>query len=339
MAIKLGINGFGRIGRLALRAAAAQPERFEIVGINDHSKNADYLVYMAKYDSIHGRFNGTLDVKDGHPIVNGKKVTLFNGGDPSEIAWSECGAEYIIESTGKFTSLEKASGHLKGGAKKVIISAPSSDAPMFVFGVNHPVYSPDMQVISCASCTTTCLAPIAKILNDTFGIDSGLMTTVHATTASQKTLDGTSKKDWRAGRAAAGNIIPSSTGAAKAVGKVIPALAGKLTGMSLRVPTLDVSVVDLTVNLKTPTTYDDICKVMKEASEGAYAGILGYTEDAVVSSDFIGDPRASVFDAKAGIMLTDRFVKVIAWYDNEWGYTSKVLDFVNYMAGIDSAAK
>jgi glyceraldehyde 3-phosphate dehydrogenase len=336
MAIKLGINGFGRIGRLALRAAAARPDRFEVVGINDHSKSADYLAYMAKYDSIHGRFDGTLDVADGRLVVNGKSIALFNKGDPGEIAWRDCSAEYIIESTGRFTSAEQAGAHLRGGAKKVIISAPSQDAPMFVYGVNHNEYHREMQVVSCASCTTTCLAPIAKILNDTYGIESALMTTVHATTASQKTLDGTSKKDWRAGRAAAGNIIPSSTGAAKAVGKVIPMLVGRLTGMSMRVPTLNVSVVDLTVNLKTPTTYEHICDVMKQASAGSYAGVLGYTEEAVVSSDFIGDARACIFDAKAGIMLNDKFVKLIAWYDNEWGYTEKVLDFIEHMAQADS---
>ena len=334
MSIKVGINGFGRIGRLVFRAAVAN-ENVEVVGINDPFIDLDYMVYMLNYDSVHGRFKGEASVSGDKLIVNGKAVSVFACMNPTEIPWASCGADYVVESTGVFTTTEKASAHLAGGAKKVIISAPSADAPMFVMGVNNEKYDKSMNVVSNASCTTNCLAPIAKVLNDNFGITDGLMTTVHATTATQKTVDGPSKKDWRGGRAAAGNIIPSSTGAAKAVGKVIPELNGKLTGMSMRVPTLDVSVVDLTVNLAKPAKYADICAAMKAAADGELKGILGYTEDDVVSSDFIGDARTSIFDAKAGIMLTDKFVKVISWYDNEWGYSNKVLELIEHMAKID----
>ena len=335
MAIKVGINGFGRIGRLAFRAALSKPE-IEIVGINDPFIDPDYMVYMLKYDSVHGKFDGEACAKDGKLIVNGKEIAVFGCMDPKEIQWSSCGAEYIIESTGVFTTTEKASAHFNGGAKKVVISAPSSDAPMFVMGVNHKTYSSDMNVVSNASCTTNCLAPLAKVIQDNFGLTEGLMTTVHATTGTQKTVDSPSKKDWRGGRAAAANIIPSSTGAAKAVGKVLPELNGKLTGMSFRVPTPDVSVVDLTCTLGKPATYDEICKAMKDASEGELKGILGYTEDDVVSTDFVGDPRTSIFDAKAGIALTDRFVKLVAWYDNEWGYSNKICDLIIHMASVDA---
>ncbi|MEG1849158.1 MAG: type I glyceraldehyde-3-phosphate dehydrogenase [Oscillospiraceae bacterium] len=335
MAIKIGINGFGRIGRLVFRAAVAQPELYEIVGVNDPFIDLDYMVYMTQYDTVHGRFEGEVGLVDGKFVVNGKAIAVYNCLNPAEIPWKDCGAVYVVESTGVFTTVDKAKAHLQGGAKKVVISAPSADAPMFVMGVNQQKYSADMQVVSNASCTTNCLAPLAKVVNDNFGIAEGLMTTVHATTATQKTVDGPSKKDWRGGRAAAGNIIPSSTGAAKAVGKVIPELNGKLTGMSFRVPTLDVSVVDLTVNLVRPTTYEAICAAMKAASEGELKGILGYTEDAVVSSDFLGDSRTSIFDAKAGIMLSDRFVKLVSWYDNEWGYSNKVLELIGHMASVD----
>ena len=335
MAIKIGINGFGRIGRLVFRAAIAQPETFEVVGVNDPFVDADYMVYMVKYDTIHGRFDGCVKEENGKLVVNGKAINVYGCMNPEEIPWSECGAEYVVESTGVFTTTDKASAHFKGGAKKVVISAPSKDAPMFVMGVNNDKYDSSMNVVSNASCTTNCLAPLAKVINDNFGIKDGLMTTVHSTTATQKTVDGPSKKDWRGGRAASGNIIPSSTGAAKAVGKVIPELNGKLTGMSFRVPTLDVSVVDLTVNLAKPATYEEICAKIKEASEGEMAGILGYTEDDVVSSDFITDPRTSIFDAKAGIALTDSFVKLVSWYDNEWGYSNKVLMLIKHMYSVD----
>lgn len=334
MAVKVGINGFGRIGRMVFRAAMTKPE-IEIVGVNDPFIDPDYMVYMLKYDSVHGKFDGEVSAKDGKLVVNGKEITVFNCMDPKDIDWKSCGAEYIVESTGVFTTTEKASAHFNGGAKKVVISAPSSDAPMFVMGVNHNTYNKDMKVISNASCTTNCLAPLAKVLNDKFGLVEGLMTTVHATTGTQKTVDGPSKKDWRGGRANMGNIIPSSTGAAKAVGKVIPELNGKLTGMSMRVPTLDVSVVDLTVSLATKTTYEEICKAIKEASEGELKGILGYTDEAVVSSDFLGDPHTSIFDEKAGIMLNDHFVKLVSWYDNEWGYSNKVLDLIKHMYKVD----
>ena len=334
MSIKIGINGFGRIGRLVFRAGIGR-EDIEFVGINDLIA-PDYMAYMLKYDTIHGKFQGEVHSEGDKLIVNGKAVRIFSERDPEKLPWAKVGADYVIESTGLFTTTEKASAHLRAGAKKVIISAPSSDAPMFVMGVNNDAYNPSMQVVSNASCTTNCLAPVAKVLHDKFGITDGLMTTVHSTTATQKTVDGVSVKDWRGGRAASGNIIPSSTGAAKAVGKVIPALNGKLTGMSMRVPTLDVSVVDLTVNLAKGASYEEICKAMKEAAEGELNGILGYTEEAVVSSDFIGDPRTSIFDAKAGIALTDTFVKVVSWYDNEWGYSNKVLDLAVYMYGVDN---
>lgn len=337
MAIKVGINGFGRIGRLVFRAAMAQPEKFEVVAINDPFIDLDYMVYMTKYDTIHGKFNGTLETKDGKFVVNGQAINVYACMDPKEIPWGEAGADYVVESTGVFTTTEKASAHFVGGAKKVVISAPSADAPMFVMGVNNDKYTKDMKVVSNASCTTNCLAPLTKVINDNFGVIEGLMTTVHSTTATQKTVDGPSKKDWRGGRAAAGNIIPSSTGAAKAVGKVIPELNGKLTGMSMRVPTLDVSVVDLTVRLAKAATYEEICAKVKEASEGAMKGILGYTDDAVVSSDFYSDPRTSIFDAKAGIALNDNFVKLVAWYDNEWGYSNKVLMLIEHMSTVDNA--
>ena len=335
MAVKVGINGFGRIGRMVFRAAMTKPE-IEIVGVNDPFIDPDYMVYMLKYDSVHGKFDGEVSAKDGKLVVNGKEIVVFNCMDPKDIDWKSCGAEYIVESTGVFTTTEKASAHFNGGAKKVVISAPSSDAPMFVMGVNHNTYNKDMKVISNASCTTNCLAPLAKVLNDKFGLVEGLMTTVHATTGTQKTVDGPSKKDWRGGRANMGNIIPSSTGAAKAVGKVIPELNGKLTGMSMRVPTLDVSVVDLTCRLAKDVTYDEVCAAMKEASEGELKGIMGYTEDAVVSTDFTGDPRTSIFDAKAGIALTGTFMKLISWYDNEWGYSNKLCDLLLHAAKVDA---
>ena len=334
MAIKLGINGFGRIGRLAVRSAAMS-EDFDIVAINS-TVAPDYMAYKLKYDSVHGVYQGTIDYTDDTLIVNGKEIKIFLESKPADIDWASVGAEYVLETTGKFTTMEKCQPHLDRGAKKVIISAPSNDAPMFVMGVNNEKYDPSMQIVSNASCTTNCLAPLAKVINDNFGIESGLMTTVHSITASQKTVDGTSKKDWRGGRAASGNIIPSSTGAAKAVGKVIPELQGKLTGMSMRVPTLDVSVVDLTVQLVKGATYDEICAAVKAASEGPLKGILGYTEDMVVSSDFLGDTRTSIFDAKAGIALTDKFVKLVAWYDNEAGYAQKTLDLVKHMYEVDN---
>ena len=338
MAVKIGINGFGRIGRLVFRAAVEQPDKYEIVGINDPFVSLDYMVYMTKYDSIHGRFKGEVHTEGDSLVVNGRKVAVYGCMDPKEIPWSECGAEYIVESTGVFTSGEKAAAHLAAGAKKVVISAPAKDkeTPTFVMGVNEDTYTKEMTVVSNASCTTNCLAPLAKVIHDTFGIEEGLMTTVHSTTATQKTVDGPSKKDWRGGRAASGNIIPSSTGAAKACALVIPSLKGKLTGMSFRAPTLDVSVVDLTVRLSRDTTYEEICAAVKEASEGRMKGILGYTNEDVVSSDFIGDPRTSIFDEKAGIMLNPRFVKLVAWYDNEWGYSNKVLDLIGHMAKVDA---
>ena len=335
MGVKIGINGFGRIGRLVFRAAIKNPN-VEIKGINDPFIDLDYMKYMLKYDTVHGQFDGTIEDKDGKLVVDGQEIAVFSCMSPDEIDWAGCGAEYIVESTGVFTTTEKASAHFKGGAKKVVISAPSADAPMFVMGVNNETYTSDMKVVSNASCTTNCLAPLAKVINDNFGIVEGLMTTVHATTATQKTVDGPSKKDWRGGRGAAFNIIPSSTGAAKAVGKVIPELNGKLTGMSMRVPTADVSVVDLTCRLEKPTSYDEIKAAMKKASEGELKGIVGYTEDAVVSSDFISDPRTSIFDAKAGIALNDNFVKLVAWYDNEWGYSNKVVDLICHMAKVDA---
>ncbi len=332
--IKIGINGFGRIGRLVFRVAVDKPN-FEIVGIND-LVDVEYMAYMLKYDSTHGRFNGTVDVKDGNLIVNGQTIRVTAERNPADLKWADVGAEYVVESTGLFLTKESAQGHIDAGAKKVVMSAPSKDdTPMFVMGVNQDKYTSDMVFVSNASCTTNCLAPIAKVLHDNFGIKDGLMTTVHATTATQKTVDGPSMKDWRGGRGASQNIIPSSTGAAKAVGKVIPELNGKLTGMSFRVPTPDVSVVDLTVNLERGASYEEIKRVMKEASEGAMKGVLGYTEEAVVSNDFLGDPRTSIFDAEAGIALTDTFVKVVSWYDNEWGYSTKVTELVEYMASKD----
>ena len=336
MSIKVGINGFGRIGRMVFRASVNHPE-IEVVGINDLCP-ADYLAYMLKYDTMHGQFQGTVESTENSIIVNGHEIPISAERNPADLPWGKLGAEYVVESTGLFLTQEKAAGHLTAGAKKVIMSAPSKDAtPMFVCGVNLAKYTTDMNFVSNASCTTNCLAPIAKVLNDKFGITDGLMTTVHSTTATQKTVDGPSLKDGRGGRAAAGNIIPSSTGAAKAVGKVIPELNGKLTGMSMRVPTLDVSVVDLTVNLAKPATYDEICAAMKEASEGELKGILGYTDEAVVSADFLGDPRTSIFDAKAGIALTDTFVKVVSWYDNEVGYSNKVLELIKHMYSVDHA--
>ncbi len=336
MSIKVGINGFGRIGRMVFRASVNFPE-IEIVGINDLCP-ADYLAYMLKYDTMHGQFAGTIEHTENSIIINGKEIPIFAERNPADIPWGKLEAEYVVESTGLFLSQDKAQAHIDAGAKKVVMSAPSKDStPMFVVGVNTDKYTKDMTFVSNASCTTNCLAPIAKVLHDNFGITDGLMTTVHSATATQKTVDGPSLKDWRGGRAASGNIIPSSTGAAKAVGKVIPELNGKLTGMSMRVPTLDVSVVDLTVNLAKPATYEEICAAMKAASEGELKGILGYTEEAVVSSDFLGDTRTSIFDAKAGIALTDTFVKVVSWYDNEIGYSNKVLELIKVMYAVDHA--
>lgn len=332
--VKVGINGFGRIGRLVLRAALTKETDVEIVSVNDPFLDLAYMVYLIKYDSTHGRFPGTVEAKDGKLVVNGHAISVHAEKDPANIPWGADGAEYVVESTGVFTTQEKARLHMKGGAKKVIISAPA-DCPMFVMGVNESSYEPSMDVISNASCTTNCLAPLAKIINDKFGIVEGLMTTVHAITATQKTVDGPSGKDWRAGRGASQNIIPASTGAAKAVGKVIPELNGKLTGMSFRVGTADVSVVDLTCKLAKEATYEEICQAVKEASEGPLKGIMGYTEDEVVSSDFIGDPRSSIFDAKAGISLNKTFVKLISFYDNEMGYSNRVVDLISYVAKRD----
>ncbi len=333
MAIKVGINGFGRIGRLVFRAGLDNPN-IEFVGINDPFMTPDYCAYMLRYDTVHGQYQGEIKYTEDAIIVNGKEVKFYAEKDPANIPWGACGADYVVESTGVFTTTETASAHIKAGAKKVVISAPSKDAPMFVMGVNQDKYTNDMDIVSNASCTTNCLAPLAKVINDKFGIVDGLMTTVHSTTGTQKTVDGPSKKDWRGGRAAAGNIIPSSTGAAKAVGKVIPELNGKLTGMAFRVPTLDVSVVDLTVNLEKAASYEEICAAVKAASEGELKGILGYTEDSVVSSDFIHDFHTSIFDAAAGIALTDKFVKLVSWYDNEWGYSNKVLMLIEHMDSV-----
>ena len=335
MSIKVGINGFGRIGRMVFRASVNHPE-IEIVGINDLCP-ADYLAYMLKYDTMHGQFNGEVSATENAIVVNGKSIPIFAERDPKNIPWGKLEAEYVVESTGLFLTQEKAQAHIDAGAKKVVMSAPSKDdTPMFVCGVNLDKYTPDMTFVSNASCTTNCLAPIAKVLNDAFGIKDGLMTTVHSVTATQKTVDGPSLKDWRGGRAATGNIIPSSTGAAKAVGKVIPELNGKLTGISMRVPTLDVSVVDLTARLEKPASYEDICKAMKEASEGELKGILGYTDEDVVSSDFLGCPLTSIFDKKAGLSLTDNFVKVVSWYDNETGYANKMVELIAYMFSVDN---
>ncbi|HWZ36223.1 MAG TPA: type I glyceraldehyde-3-phosphate dehydrogenase [Mucilaginibacter sp.] len=326
--MKIGINGFGRIGRLAFRAAIERPD-IEVVGINDLVE-PDYMAYMLKYDSTHGQFKGTIAVEGGHLVVNGKTIRVTAEKDPANLKWNEVGAEVIIESTGLFLTQESAQKHIDAGAKKVVMSAPAKDdTPTFVMGVNHKQLKADQHIVSNASCTTNCLAPIAKVLNDKFGIEEGLMSTIHAVTATQKTVDGPSAKDWRGGRGAYQNIIPSSTGAAKAVGLVLPELKGKLTGMSFRVPVADVSVVDLTARLKTPATYEDIKAAMKEASQGELKGILGYTEDEVVSEDFKGDARTSIFDAKAGIALNHNFVKVVSWYDNEWGYSNKLIDLVH----------
>lgn len=334
--IKIGINGFGRIGRLVFRAAVKRDD-IQVVGIND-LVDVDYMAYMLKYDSTHGQFDGEISVEGGALVVNGNKIRVTAERNPKDLKWSDIGAEYVVESTGLFLTKESAQGHIEAGAKQVIMSAPSKDdTPMFVMGVNNKSYKPEMQFVSNASCTTNCLAPIAKVLHDKFGIVEGLMTTVHATTATQKTVDGPSVKDWRGGRGAGQNIIPSSTGAAKAVGKVIPELNGKLTGMAFRIPTPDVSVVDLTCRLEKGASYEDIKKAMKEAAEGELKGVLGYTEDAVVSNDFVGDARTSIFDADAGISLNDNFVKVVSWYDNEWGYSNKVVDLIEYIYSVKSA--
>jgi len=331
MAPKIGINGFGRIGRLVMRAALASG--VPVVAVNDPFIDLDYMVYMFRYDSTHGKFKGEISIADGKLVVNGQAIAVYNCRDPKDIPWGAAGAEYVVESTGVFTTVDKASAHLAGGARKVVISAPSADAPMFVMGVNEAGYdAASMHIVSNASCTTNCLAPLAKVVNDTWGIKEGLMTTVHAYTATQKTVDGPSGKAWRDGRTASQNIIPASTGAAKAVGKVIPALNGKLTGMAFRVPVPDVSVVDLTCTLEKPAKLADINAAVKAASEGAMKGVLGYTEDQVVSSDFISDDHSSIFDAKACIQLTDTFVKLITWYDNEYGYSQRVVDLINYMA-------
>ena len=331
MSVKIGINGFGRIGKLTFQAALGK-EEVEIVAINDPFITADYMAYMLKYDTIHGRFEGDVRGEEGTLIINGKEIKVYNEMDPKNIPWGEDGVDYVLECSGVFTTLEKAQAHIDAGAKKVIISAPSKDAPMFVMGVNNEEYDPSMNIISNASCTTNCLAPLAKVINDNFGIKDGLMTTVHSITATQKTVDGSSKKDWRGGRAASYNIIPSSTGAAKAVGKVIPSLNGKLTGMAFRVPTTDVSVVDLTCNLEKPATYEEICAAVKKATENEMKGIMEYVDEPLVSSDFIHDEHTSIFDAKAGIALTDTFVKLVAWYDNEWGYSNKLVDLAIYVS-------
>ena len=336
MKTQIGINGFGRIGRLAFRAALAR-EDVKVVAVNDPFMTPDYMAYMLRYDTMHGQFRGEIAYEDGALIVNGQRISVYAEREPKNIPWGKEGADYVIESTGVFLTKEASQGHIDAGAKHVVMSAPSKDdTPMFVMGVNNHTYTSDMTFVSNASCTTNCLAPIAKVLHENFGIKEGLMTTVHSVTATQKTVDGPSQKDWRGGRAACGNIIPSSTGAAKAVGKVIPELNGKLTGMSMRVPTLDVSVVDLTVNLEKPATYAEICAAMKAASEGELKGVLGYTEDEVVSSDFLNDERTSIFDANAGVYLTDTFVKVVSWYDNEWGYSNKIVDLIRYMSSVDN---
>jgi len=334
MSISVGINGFGRIGRLVMRAATENP-KIKVVAVNEPFMDVAYMVYMFHYDSTHGRFKGTVSHKDGKLIINNQEIHVYDKKDPADIPWGTHGANYVVESTGIFITTDRAQGHIKSGAKHVIISAPSVDAPMFVMGVNHEKYDSSMQVVSNASCTTNCLAPLAKVINDKFGIVEGLMTTVHAVTATQKTVDGPSGKDWRAGRGAGQNIIPSTTGAAKAVGKVIPELNGKLTGMAFRVSNPDVSVVDLTVKLAKPAKYKEICDAVKAASEGPLKGVLGYTEDEVVSSDFIGDTHSSIFDAKAGIGLNDTFVKLIAWYDNEYAYSHRVFDLIAYMASVE----
>ncbi len=331
MSVKVGINGFGRIGKLVFQAALEKGE-VDVVAINDPFITADYMAYMVKFDTVHGRFNGDVKSENNKLIVNGKTINVYNEMDPHNIPWGQEGVEYVLECSGVFTTLEKAQAHIDAGAKKVLISAPSKDAPMFVMGVNNEKYDPSMTIISNASCTTNCLAPLAKVINDNFGIKEGLMTTVHSTTATQKTVDGASKKDWRGGRAASANIIPSSTGAAKAVGKVIPELNGKLTGMAFRVPTVNVSVVDLTCTLEKAATYEEICAAVKKASENEFKGIIEYVDEDVVSSDFIHDSHTSIFDSKAGIQLTDNFVKLVAWYDNEWGYSNKLVDLAIYIS-------
>jgi len=331
MVHKVGINGFGRIGRLVMRASLSHPE-VQVVAINDPFIDLDYMIYMFKYDSTHGQFKGEVTKKDGKLVINGHAIAVYGEKDPTKIPWKDTSADYVIESTGVFLDIAKASQHLQGGAKKVIVTAPSPDAPMFVMGCNENTYDPKVHILSNASCTTNCLAPLAKVINDKFGIVEGLMTTVHATTATQKTVDGPSGKDWRAGRGASQNVIPATTGAAKAVGKVLPELNGKLTGMSFRVPTADVSVVDLTCKLAKPASYEEICKAIKEAADGPLKGIMGYTEDEVVSSDFIGDTHSSIFDAKAGISLNPTFVKLISWYDNEMGYSHRVVDLLIHVA-------
>ena len=337
MKIKIGINGFGRIGGLVFQAALKQPEKFDIVAINSPGIALDYLEYIIKYDSIHGKFDGEVKVDGDKFYINGKQIVIFDERDPEKLDWASVGAEYVVESTGVFTTTEKAMAHIRRGAKKVIITAPAKDkeTPTFVYGVNHQNYTNDMQVVSNASCTTNCLAPLAKVINDKFGIVEGLMTTIHSATASQKVVDSHAKKDWRSGRAATGNIIPATTGAAKACALVIPELSGKLTGMSFRVPTLDVSCVDLTVRLEKSTTYEEICQAIKDASENEMKDVLGYTDELVVSSDFISDPRGSIFDADAGIMLNPNFVKLVAWYDNEWGYSVQTLRMIEHMANND----
>ena len=332
--VKVAINGFGRIGRLVMRVSLER-DNVDVVAVNDPFIDVEYMKYMLTYDTIHGKYNADIKVEGNDLVINGKTVKVFNCMEPSEIPWGEVGAEYVVESSGVFTTTEKAQAHLKGGAKKVVISAPSKDAKMFVMGVNNNEYTSDMNIVSNASCTTNCLAPLAKVINDNFGIVEGLMTTVHSATATQKTVDGPSKKDWRGGRAATYNIIPSSTGAAKAVGKVIPSLNGKLTGMSFRVPTLDVSVVDLTCRLEKGVSYEEIVEKIKEACNGELKGIMSWTDEDVVSSDFISDPHTSIFDVKAGIQLSDNFVKLVSWYDNEWGYSNKVVDLITHMYGVD----
>ena len=337
MAIKIGINGFGRIGRVVLRILAEQPDKYEVCGINLRKADVDYMVYLLKYDSVFRRFNGTVEHEGGDLVVNGHKIRVFSQSDAAMIPWSECGAEYIIESTGANNTTEKASRHFKGGARKVLLTAPAKDevTPTFVYGVNSELYQPDMMVISNASCTTNCLAPLAKVIHQEFGIEQSLMSTIHASTAKQKAVDSRGGSDWRTGRSILNNIIPTSTGAAKAVGRVIPSLKGKMTGMAFRVPTADVSVVDLTVNLEKPASYDEICAAMKEASQGELKGILDYTDEPVVSSDFLGNTHTSIFDAKAGIALTDTFVKVVSWYDNEIGYSDKILCLIEHMYSVD----
>ncbi len=339
MAIKIGINGFGRIGRMVLRAALEDPQKYIVTGINDPFINPDYMAYMLKYDTVHGKLNCNLRAENGMLYIDGKAINVFSEKDPQNIPWENVGAEYIVESTGVFCTSEKANAHLKAGAKKVVISAPAKDTqtPIFVCGVNLDKYEPSMDIVSNASCTTNCLAPLAKVINDNFGIIEGLMTTVHATTSTQNTVDGLSAKDWRGGRAAGTNIIPSSTGAAKACGLVIPELQGKLTGMSFRVPVVDVSVVDLTCRLQKSTTYEEICEVLRSASQNEMHGVLGYTDEMVVSSDFIGNPHTSIFDEKAGIMLNSSFVKLVAWYDNEWAYSCKVLNLISHMYSVDNS--